>query len=187
MQEHGSRAVGCAARCRRRRWGGKTSQRCSARPPGTRRRHVALSGRGGARLLRVVCRRGGVGAQDGSQHRLGEEWTRGAAGQQITMVSYLQIGARLRLEGRSSAERRREGIEFRWRRKPTHDLFVGEWRERGQSFSRAIRFSWRDKMEGINGATTKNVRKKILRPKKMEGEQNNLSSFFFEGKIWKIT
>lgn len=42
-------------------------------------------------------------------------------------------------------------------------------------------------MEGINGATTKDVRKKLLRPKKMEGEQNNLSSFFFEGKIWKIT
>lgn len=42
-------------------------------------------------------------------------------------------------------------------------------------------------MEGINGATTKDVRKKILRPEKMEGEQNNLSSFFFEGNIWKIT
>lgn len=25
MQEHGGRAVGCAARCRRRRWGGKTA------------------------------------------------------------------------------------------------------------------------------------------------------------------
>lgn len=140
----------------------KPHQRCSAQPPGMRRRRVALSGRGGARLLRVVGRRGGVGAQDGSQHRLGEEWTRGAAGQQITMVPYLQIGAWLRPEGRSSAERRREGIEFRWRRKPTHDLFVGEWRERGQSFSRAVRFSWRDKMEGINGATTKDVRKKNI-------------------------
>ena len=41
---------------------------------------MALSGRGGARLLRVVGRRGGVGAEDGSQHRLGEVWTRGAAG-----------------------------------------------------------------------------------------------------------
>lgn len=40
-------------------------------------------------------------------------------------------------------------------------------------------------MEGINGATTKDVRKKILRPEKMEGEQNNLSSFFSKERFGK--